>query len=76
MKQDELRKGKDLKGCLFSVIVDGILDSTHLMGCSGTNSLHLKKQGKDKKVYTTETTPKGWEAFEHLKMSRVPNRTW
>ena len=29
----------------------------------------LKKQGKDKKVYTTETTPKGWEAFEHIKMS-------
>ena len=30
----------------------------------------LKKQGKDKKVYTTETTPEGWEAFEHVKMSK------
>ena len=29
----------------------------------------LKKQGKDKKIYTTETTSKGWEAFEHIKMS-------
>ena len=36
-------KAKDLKGCLFSVIVDGILESTHLMGCSGTNSLHPEK---------------------------------
>ena len=23
-----------------------------------------KKQGKDKRIYTTQTTPKGWEAFE------------
>ena len=30
----------------------------------------LKKQGKDKRIYTTETTPEGWEAFEHVKMSR------
>ena len=30
----------------------------------------LKKQGKDKKVYTTEATPKGWEAFECVKMSK------
>ena len=31
----------------------------------------LKKQGKDKKkVYTTETTHEGWEAFEHVKMSK------
>ena len=30
----------------------------------------LKKQGKDKKLYTTETTPKGWEAFERVKMSK------
>ena len=29
----------------------------------------LKKQGKNKKEYTTETTPEGWEAFEHIKMS-------
>ena len=36
-------KAKDLKGCLFSVIVDGILESTRLMGCSGTNSLHPEK---------------------------------
>ena len=28
----------------------------------------LKKQGKDKKIYTTETTPEGWEAFEHIEM--------
>ena len=28
----------------------------------------LKKQGKDKKIYTTETTPKGWETFEHVEM--------
>ena len=45
-------------------------ENTHLMGCSGTNSLHPEKQGKDKKIYTTETTPKGWEAFEHIKMSK------
>ena len=32
--------------------------------------LILKKQGKDKKIYTTETTPEGWEAFEHIKMSK------
>ena len=30
----------------------------------------LKKQGKDKNVYTTEITPEGWEAFEHIKMSK------
>ena len=30
----------------------------------------LKKQGKDKKIYTTKTTPKGWEASEHIKMSK------
>ena len=30
----------------------------------------LKKQGKDKKIYTTETTPEGWEAFEHIEMSK------
>ena len=30
----------------------------------------LKKQGKDKKIYTTETTPKGWKAFERIKMSK------
>ena len=30
----------------------------------------LKKQGKDKKIYTAETTPEGWEAFEHIKMSK------
>ena len=30
----------------------------------------LKKQGKDKNVYTTETTPEGWEAFERIKMSK------
>ena len=29
----------------------------------------LKKQEKDKKIYTTETTPEGWEAFEHIKRS-------
>ena len=40
------------------------------MGCSDTNSLTLKKQGKDKKIYTTETTPKGWEAFECIGMSK------
>ena len=43
LKWDESSKGERSKGCLFSVIVDGILESTHLMGCSGTNSLHLKK---------------------------------
>ena len=37
---------KDLKGSLFSVIVDGIFESTHLMGCSGTNSLHPEKARK------------------------------
>ena len=30
----------------------------------------LKKQGKDKKIYTTETMPEGWEAFEHIEMSK------
>ena len=40
------------------------------MGCSDTNSLHPEKQGKDKKIYTTETTPEGWEAFEHIEMSK------
>ena len=30
----------------------------------------LKKQGKDKKIYTTETTPEGWETFECIKMSK------
>ena len=30
----------------------------------------LKKQGKDKKIYTTETTPESWEAFEHIEMSK------
>ena len=30
----------------------------------------LKKQGKDKKICTTETTPEGWEAFEHIEMSK------
>ena len=30
----------------------------------------LKKQEKDKDVYTTETTPKEWEAFECVKMSK------
>ena len=30
----------------------------------------LKKQGKDKKTNTTETTPKGWEVFEHIEMSK------
>ena len=30
----------------------------------------LKKQGKDKTIDTTETTPEGWEALEHLKMSK------
>ena len=30
----------------------------------------LKKQGKDKKIQTTETTSEGWEAFERKEMSR------
>ena len=30
----------------------------------------LKKQGKDKRIYTTETMPEGWEVFEHVKMSK------
>ena len=30
----------------------------------------LKRQGKDKKIYTTETTSEGWEAFECIKMSK------
>ena len=30
----------------------------------------LKKQGKDKRIYTTETMPEGWEAFECVKMSK------
>ena len=30
----------------------------------------FKKQGKDKKIYTTETMPKGWEAFHHIEMSK------
>ena len=38
-----------LKNCLFSVIVDGILESTHPVGCINTNSLHPEKEGKDKK---------------------------
>ena len=28
----------------------------------------LKKQGKDQRIYATETTPEGWEAFECVKM--------
>ena len=76
LKQDKSRKGKRSKGCLFSVIVDGMLENTHLMGCSGTDSLHPEKQGKDKKIYTTETTPEGWEAFEHRNVKRISNKTW
>ena len=30
----------------------------------------LKKQGKDKKIYTTETMPGGWKAFECIEMSK------
>ena len=30
---------------------------------------NLKKQEKDKRVYTTETTPDRWEAFERIEMS-------
>ena len=30
----------------------------------------LKKQRKDKRVYTTETTPEGWEVFELIKISK------
>ena len=30
----------------------------------------LKKQGKDKKIYTTETISEGWETFEHKEMSK------
>ena len=61
---------KDLKGCLFSVIVDGILESTHLWAVVVPIVFTLKKQGKDKKIYTTETLPEGWEAFEHIKVSK------
>ena len=43
LKQDESRKGERSKDSLFSVIVDGILENTRLMGCSGTNSLHPEK---------------------------------
>ena len=39
-KKKEVR---NLKGCLFSVIVDGILKDTHLMGCNNTNSLLPEK---------------------------------
>ena len=67
MNQGEVR---NLKGCLFSVIVDGILENTHPMGFVVPIVFTLKKQGKDKKIYTIETTPEGWEAFEHIKMSK------
>ena len=30
----------------------------------------LKKQGKDKRIYTTATTPEGWEAFKRIKISK------
>ena len=30
----------------------------------------LKKQGKDKKIYTTETTPEGREAFELIEITK------
>ena len=30
----------------------------------------LKKQGKDKRIYTTEAAPERWEAFECVKMSK------
>ena len=30
----------------------------------------LKKQGNDKKIYATETMAEGWEAFEHVQMSK------
>ena len=30
----------------------------------------LKKQGKDKKIYTTETTPKEREGMEHINLSK------
>ena len=42
--QDESKKRvRNLKGCLFSVIVDGISKNTHLMGYNNTNSLHPEK---------------------------------
>ena len=47
--QDESKKKKkkkevrNLKGFLFSVIVDGISKNTHLMGCDNTNGLHPEK---------------------------------
>ena len=43
LKQDKSREGERSKGYLFSVIVDGMLENTCLMGCSGTNSLHPEK---------------------------------
>ena len=30
----------------------------------------LKKQDTTGKIHTTETTPEGWETFEHMKMSK------
>ena len=48
-----------------------MLESTHPVLCINTNSLHPEKtRERQKKVYTTETTPEGWEAFECVKMSK------
>ena len=59
LKWDESRKGERSKGCLFSVIVDGILESTRLMGCNGTNSLHLEKaKGKIKRYIPQKLHPR------------------
>ena len=37
------KRVRNLKGCLFSVIVDGIPKDIHLMGCNETNSLLPEK---------------------------------
>ena len=41
--QAKFYRGRNLKDCLLSVIVNGILESTHPVGCINTNNLHPEK---------------------------------
>ena len=40
IKKKLIKEVRNLKDCLFSVIVDGILENTHPVGCINTNRLH------------------------------------
>ena len=43
MQDNKKKEVRNLKGCLFSAIVDHIPKNTHLMGCNNTKSLDPKK---------------------------------